>query len=109
MGLKGPNGMGYQYQVPQSQAGHTGGKRGGKEIDTNNISMLSIPKQTKFFTDRLKAESDQNQSRLFDYTDLVRIGKEMNIQVGDFKNFIEKLNTNNIIIHKGLKQYELLI
>lgn len=41
--------------------------------------------------------------RIFDYSDMVRIGKEMNIQVGDFKTFIEKLNTNNIIIHKGLK------
>ena len=29
--------------------------KGGKEIDPNNVSLLSIPKQTKFFVERLRS------------------------------------------------------
>ena len=30
-------------------------KHKGKEVDLNNVSLLSIPKQTKFFVERLRS------------------------------------------------------
>lgn len=33
----------------------------------NNISMLSIPKQTKFYVERLRNEADMKGSPIFDY------------------------------------------
>ena len=70
--------------------------------------MLSIPKQTKFFVEKLRAEAEAKGEKRFDQQELVRIGKEMNLQVGDFKMFLEKLNAQNIIIMKPQKQFELL-
>lgn len=72
----------------------TGGtvKKGANQFDPNNISMLSIPKQTKIFVERLRTEAEQRGSKAFDFQEMIRIGKEMNLQVGDFKIFLEKLN-----------------
>jgi len=60
------------------------GSRGGRTkasaaFDPNNVSMLSIPKQQKFYLDRLRNEADMNGNSVFDYQDMVRIGKEMNL------------------------------
>jgi len=35
-----------------------GGGRGAKEIDPSNVSMLSIPKQTKFFVDSMRSQAE---------------------------------------------------
>ena len=77
-------------------------------MDPNNVGMMSIPKQTKFFVEKLRAEAEAKGEKRFDQQELVRIGKEMNLQVGDFKMFLEKLNAQNIIIMKPQKQFELL-
>lgn len=93
------------YSFTNSQA--TGG-RGAKGVDMNNVGMLSIPKQTKFFVERLRLEAENKGDKRFDQQELIRIGKEMNLQVGDFKGFLEKLNAQNILLMKPQKQYELL-
>ena len=41
--------------------------------------MMSIPKQTKVYVDRLKNEAGIRGSPIFDYQELVRIGKEINL------------------------------
>ena len=55
--------------------------------------MLSIQKQTKFYVDRLRLEAHQRGTPMFDYQELVRIGKEINLQVGDFRTLVDKLNS----------------
>jgi hypothetical protein len=56
-------GLGNQYgpgsvSIPQAIGGM--GKRGvvGKEINPNDISMLSIPKQTKFFVEAMRQRTE---------------------------------------------------
>jgi len=41
--------------------------------------MLSIPKQTKIFVERLRAEAEANGDKRFDQQELIRIGKEINL------------------------------
>ena len=79
-----------------------------KGVDPNNVGMLSIPKQTKIFVEKLRAEAEANGDKRFDQQELIRIGKEINLQVGDFKMFLEKLNAQNILLVKPNKQFELL-
>lgn len=48
------------------------GSRSGKTktsaaFDPNNVSMLSIPKQQKFYLERLRNEADMNGTKDFDY------------------------------------------
>ena len=59
--------------------GRAAGKGKDRFLDPNNVSMLSIPKQTKIYVDRLRNESQHRQSSIFDYGELVRIGKEINL------------------------------
>jgi len=44
-------------------------------VDPNNGSMMSIPKQTKFFVDRIRSLSDQSGERNFEYEQLVAVAK----------------------------------
>ena len=39
---------------------------------------------------------------------MVELGKSMNLQVGDFRNFVDKLNANGIILKKSAKLYQIL-
>lgn len=80
------------------------GKR-GKDVNPNDISLLSIPKQTKFFVEALRLRTDQEGSKVLEFQDMVDIGKSMNLQTGDFKQFIDKLNAQGILLKKNAKQY----
>ena len=70
--------------------------------------MLSVPKQTKYFTDKLRQEVNVRGSKLFEFQELIKIGKQINLQVGDFNLFIDKLNMQNVIIKKSNKLYEFM-
>jgi hypothetical protein len=37
---------------------------------------------------------------------LVKLAKELELNVGDFYNFIERLNQDAVLIQKGQKKYE---
>ena len=43
------------------------GKKGGQEFDPTNVSMLSIPKQTKFYVEKLRNIADSKSTGIFDY------------------------------------------
>jgi len=36
---------------------------------------------------------------------MVELAKSMNLQVGDFRTFVDKLNANGIILKKNAKQF----
>lgn len=69
---KGTAAMSYSYHMSQSgfsSGNGGGGRRGGggtAGVDPNNVGMLSIPKQTKFFVERLRAEAESSGNRIFD-------------------------------------------
>ena len=65
---KGTAAMSYSYS--QSGTGGGAGKKGG--VDPNNVGMLSIPKQTKIFVERLRGESENKGDKRFDQQDLIR-------------------------------------
>ena len=60
-------------------------QRGGPGFDPNNVSMLSIPKQTKLFVERLREYAQQAGDKTYAYQDMVEVGKSMQMQVGDFR------------------------
>ena len=43
-----------------------------------------------------------------DFSDMIELGKSMNLQVGDFRNFVDKLNANGILLKKSAKSYQVL-
>jgi DNA helicase MCM8 len=57
---KGSAAMNYNYAASQS------GVRLPKGVDPNNVGMLSIPKQTKIFVEKLRAEAEANGDKRFD-------------------------------------------
>lgn len=72
----------------------------------NNVGMLSINKQTKLYIERLRQESVcRPDGAVFDYQELVRVGKEMNLQVGDFRTLVDKLNSQGTLIMKSGRAY----
>ena len=85
--------------------------KGGKDrfMDPNNVSMLSIPRQTKVYVDRLRSETQNRGTSIFDYQELVRIGKEINLQVGDFRTLVDKLNSQGVLIMKQGRTYQLQV
>ena len=71
------SGSGTNTYQPQSQAPPRSGGKGF--VDPNNVSMLSIPKQTKFYVDRLRQFSGQSGETIFDYQQMVDVAKAMNL------------------------------
>lgn len=77
-----------------------------KEI--TNVAGMSVPKQTKYFIEKLNEEAAEKNSDLFEYQDLLRIAKKLNLSMGaDFSNYIDKLNFENFLIMKSSKLYQL--
>ena len=75
----------------------------------NNIGALSVPKQTKCFIDRLNEEAENKNCDLFEYQDLLRIAKSLNMSMGaDFSSYVDKLNFENYLIMKNPKVYQLV-
>lgn len=73
-----------------------------------NIGSLSVPKQTKIFIEKLNEEAANKNSDLFEYQDLLRIAKSLNMSLGsDFAGYIDKLNYENYLIMKNSKLYQL--
>lgn len=79
----------------------------GKTVNMNNVGILSVPKQTKLFIDKLREEAKTRGSFLFEYQDLLGMSRSMNMNVGDFSEYIDKLNQQSYLILKGSKLYEL--
>lgn len=83
------------------------GARGGKPVNMNNIGILSVPKQTKLFVDKLREEAKLKGNFVFEYQELLSISRSMGMNVGDFSEFIDKMNQQSYFILKGPKKYEL--
>jgi DNA helicase MCM8 len=76
-------------------------------VDINNIGSLSGPKQTKIFIEKLKEKAEDKGDKIFSFHDLVNISRSLNMQVGDFRHYIDKLNAQMYLLMKSSKIYEL--
>ena len=90
-----------------------GNKLAGKPLKNmtklTNIGALSVPKQTKVFVEKLNDEAMTKGSDLFEYQDLLRIAKGLNLSMGsDFASYIDRLNYENFLIMKSSKLYQLV-
>ncbi len=75
----------------------------------NNVGGMSVPKQTKCFIEKLNEEADNKSSDLFEYQDLLKIAKGLNMSMGaDFSCYVDKLNFENYLIMKSPKVYQLV-
>lgn len=64
----------------------------GKPVNMNNIGILSLPKQSKLFIDRLRDEAKTRDNFLFEYQELLSMSKSMGMNVGDFSEYVDRLN-----------------
>jgi hypothetical protein len=79
----------------------------GKSINMNNVGILSMPKQTKIFIDKLNEYAKEKSTYLFEFSELMDISKKMNMNVGDFSDYVERLNQQNYLIKKNKNLFEL--
>lgn len=77
-------------------------------VDLTNVSNLSLPKQTKAFIEVLNSEAEMKPDRNFTMTELRQIAKGMNMRVGEFHDYIERLNHEGYLLKKGGNLYHLL-
>lgn len=80
-----------------------------KGINKSDVGNLSIPKQTKAFLEVVSEEAQKYQNFVFPMADLKAIGKAMNLNVGCFTDFIERLNLQGLFLKKNNGVYELLV
>eukprot|EP00826_Nyctotherus_ovalis_P044214 TRINITY_DN4763_c0_g1_i11.p1 TRINITY_DN4763_c0_g1~~TRINITY_DN4763_c0_g1_i11.p1 ORF type:complete len:685 (+),score=179.22 TRINITY_DN4763_c0_g1_i11:80-2134(+) len=95
-------------QCSPRQAFYNEVKRGKKKIDLTNVGDLSRRKQTDAFVDKLRMETVVRESDVFDYGELVSIGKSMRMNVGDFAGYVMELNNSGIFLMKGAQKYQLI-
>jgi hypothetical protein len=74
--------------------------------DPANVGGLSVPKQTKVFLDRLELALKSKENNIFDYGELISIGRSINMNVGDFSIYLDKLNDQAVLLKAGPKQWK---
>lgn len=84
-----------------------GGKKGGVAFNPNNIGVLSVPKQTKHFIEKLREKAQVKGDAVFEFKELAEVAKSLNMQVGDFSEYIDKLNFQSYFLMRGKNVYEL--
>lgn len=77
--------------------------------DRSDVSNLSIPKQTKIFFEVLKDEAKIKNSKVFTMGELRSIAKNMKMRVGEFFQYIEKLNHDGYFLKKANDIFHLLL
>lgn len=78
------------------------------QVDRTDVSNLSLPKQTKVFLEVLNEECSFKKDRIFTMSELRDVAKGMRMRVGEFYQFIEKLNLDGHFLKKGNDLYCLL-
>lgn len=47
----------------------------------------------------------KKDSAIWEWGELVAVAKELELNIGDFHNFIERLNSDGVLLQKGTKKY----
>lgn len=72
------------------------------------IGEMSLPKQQLAFEDRIREMKEEKGTNLFEFQELVAVSKAMGLKVGDFNQFIERLNVQSVLLKKGGGVYQYL-
>lgn len=72
------------------------------------LGEMSLPKQQLAFEEKIREIRENKGSNLFEFQELVSISKEMGLKVGDFNQFVERLNVQSVLLKKGGGVYQYL-
>lgn len=76
-------------------------------VDFRRNRGMSQGKKVKLFVKALNQEAKKKQSCMFTMQEMYKIAGQMGIGMEDFGRFVEHLNTENYILKKGAKRYQL--
>jgi hypothetical protein len=68
-------------------------------------SELSMPKQRNLFISQMREKMEEKDSNIWEWSELVKLAKELELNIGDFYAFVERLNQDGILLQKGNKKY----
>ncbi len=100
--------MDFGAGLPSAGTAGSERKRRRKGIDMSNVGSLSRPKQTEAFVQKLRAEAEIRGDDVFEYNELVKIAKDIRMNVGDFAGYVSELNNASVLLLKGPQKYRLL-
>ena len=83
------------------------GAKGAKPVNMSNLGVLSMPKQTKYFIDKLREQAQTKNDYLFEYQELLSVSRSLGMNVGDFAEYVDRLNQQSYLLKKNPKLYEL--
>lgn len=66
---------------------------------------LSLPKQKNLFISTLNQMQGDRLGNIWEWSELVKVAKDLDLNVGDFHNFVERLNNEGVLLQKGSKRY----
>jgi hypothetical protein len=49
--------------------------------------------------------SEERDPPIWEWAELVKLGKDLELNIGDFYNFVERLNQDGVLLQKGTKKY----
>jgi hypothetical protein len=49
--------------------------------------------------------SEERDSNIWEWGELIKLGKDEGLNIGDFYNFVERLNLEGVLLSKGSKKY----
>lgn len=68
-------------------------------------SELSLPKQRALFISSMREKGEEKESNIWEWSELVKLAKELELNIGDFYAFVERLNQDGTLLQKGNKKY----
>ena len=68
-------------------------------------SELSLPKQRNLYVNHLRDVSEEEGKEIWEWSELLKAAKELELNIGDFYAFIERLNQDGVLLQKGNKRY----
>lgn len=79
-----------------------------RPIERKSPIKLSVPKQMKHFMEAVKSRMEMRGSKDFTEEQLHSLIKEVNLQVVDFRVFVDRLHQKGFLLKRGTKLYRVL-
>lgn len=64
-----------------------------------------MPKQRSLFISTLNEMQQHRDNTIWEWGELIKVAKDLELNIGDFHNFIERLNSDGVLLQKGTKKY----
>ena len=77
-----------------------------RQHGNKEIGELSKQKQQEAFLEVIQQHSQDKGDSIFTFKELKEISENLGLRVGDFNNFMEKLNYAGYFLKKGVNSYE---